>query len=337
MPPGEGPQATPVSYILDGYTSSVMRTTALLFRRAIQEFLDDNCTQMAAAVSFYVLFSLFPLLIFVVAVLGLVLQDSDFQDKVIDAVLDFIPLSETEGRDQVSEAVRGISGVSSGALGVFGLLGMAWSGSNMFGAIRRAINTAYDLEQHRPFVQQKLLDLAMVLGLGAFFLASVSATTFLRAVRQFSSDIPVLGDAADRAGLAWDAASYLIPFGLSLVAFTVLYWVVPATKVRLRDVWPGALTGALLFEIAKVGFAFYLENFSNYDIVYGSLGAVAAFLFWVYLSAMVLLFGAEVASEYPRVLSGRYREEAKLPPGPLRERLASQLRSLFTSQRDRGG
>jgi membrane protein len=175
----------------------------------------------------------------------------------------------------------------------------------------------------------------MVLGLGAFFLASVSATTFLRTVRQFSSEIAVVGDLAERTGLAWDAASYLIPFLLSFLAFTVLYWVVPATRVRLGDVWPGALVAAVLFEVGKAGFAVYLENFSNYDIVYGSLGAVAAFLFWVYLSALILLFGAEVASEYPRVRRGVYRQEERPAPAPLRQRVASQIRSLFFSQRDR--
>jgi membrane protein len=310
-----------------------MRIAILLLRRSVQEFLDDNCTQMAAAISYYVLFSLFPFLIFLVGILGLVLQNNELQQNLIDAVLDFIPLTEDEGRDEVSKAVRGVAGVSSGALGVFGLIGMAWSGSNMFGVIRRSINTAYDIRQQRPFVQQKLLDMGMVIGLGLFFLASVSATAFLLAARRFSSDMAVLGDAAERAGFMWDAASYLIPFGLSCLAFTVLYWVVPATKVRLRDVWPGAVVAAVLFEATKVGFAFYLENFSNYDIVYGSLGAVAAFLFWVYLSAMIVLFGVEVASEYPRVLRGEYGEAESRPAVPLRERLVSQLRSLFVSQR----
>jgi membrane protein len=311
-----------------------MKVAILLLRRSVQEFFDDDCTQRAAAISYYVLFSLFPFLIFLVGILGLVLQNSEVQQNLIDAVLDFIPLTEDEGRDEVSEAVRGVAGVSSGALGVFGLIGMAWAGSNMFGVIRRSINAAYDIQQQRPFVQQKLLDLTMVMGLGLFFLASVSATAFLRAVRQFSSDMAVLGDAAERAGVVWDAASYLSPLGLSFLAFAVLYWVVPATNVRLRDVWPGALVAAVLFEATKVGFAFYLENFSNYDIVYGSLGAVAAFLFWVYLSVMILLFGVEVTSEYPRVLRGEYGETEKKPPLPLRQRLVRQLRSLFVSEGD---
>ena len=213
-----------------------MRFLLTLGRRSVEEFFADNCTQMAAAISYYVLFSLFPLLIFLVGVLGLLLRDSQLQDDIINGVLDFIPLSEDKGRDQVTEAVRGVAGVGSGALGLFGLIGMAWSGSNMFGIIRRSINTAYDLEYQRPLVQQKLLDLAMVAGMGAFFLVSIGATGFLRVVRQRSEDIPHLGDAAEQAGFLWDATSFLIPLALSFLAFAFLYWVVPATKVWLRDV-----------------------------------------------------------------------------------------------------
>ncbi len=310
---------------------SLLKTVILLSRRSVEEFFDDNCTQMAAAISYYVLFSLFPLLIFLVGVMGLFLQNSAFQDEIIDAVLENIPLSETEGRDDVTEAVRGVAGVGSGALGVFGLIGMAWSGSNMFGVIRRSLNVAYDLEYRRPFVQQKLLDLAMVMGMGFFFLASISATAILRSVRGFSDDAGFLGDAAQSAGFAWDTASFLIPFALSFVAFLVMYWIVPATNVRPRDAWPGALVAALLFEASKVGFSIYLENFGNYDVVFGSLGAVAAFLFWIFVSANILLFGAEVASEYPRVLRGDYPEEEGKPAVPLRERIVKQLRSLFVS------
>src|SRR3972149_1283663 len=156
-----------------------VRFLLTLSRRSVEEFFADNCTQMAAAISYYVLFSLFPLLIFVVGLLGLLLQDSQLQRDIIDGVLNLVPLSEDEGRDQVTEAVRGVAGVSSGALGLLGLIGMAWSGSNLFGIIRRSLNNAYDLDYHRPLVQQKLLDLTMVAGMGGFFLVSIAATGFL--------------------------------------------------------------------------------------------------------------------------------------------------------------
>ena len=309
-----------------------------LARRSVQEFFVDNCTQMAAAISYYVLFSLFPLLIFTVAILGLVLSGSDLQQDFIDQVFENIPqLSEEEGKDDLTEAVGGIAGVASGALTLFGLIGLAWSGSNMFGVIRRSINTAYDLEYHRPLIPGKLLDLAMVMSMGVFFLASIAATTFLRSARQFSEDVPVFGDAAEAVGPVWLVAAFAVPLLLSFVAFSVLYWIVPATKVRLRDVWLGALVAAILFEVGKTAFAFYLENFANYGLVYGSLGAVVAFLFWTYISAIILLFGAEVASEYPRVRRGDYAAVAPPAPKlPWRERVRTTVRGLFLHPHEGG-
>src|SRR3990170_3925097 len=103
-----------------------LRSLATLARRSMQEFLAHNCTQMAAAISFYVLFSLFPLLIFIVGVLGLFLQNKGLQQDIVNGVLDFIPLSEGEGRNTVTEAVRAVARPGSGALGMLGLLGMVW-------------------------------------------------------------------------------------------------------------------------------------------------------------------------------------------------------------------
>lgn len=144
---------------------------------------------MAAAISYYVLFSLFPLLIFSVGILGVFLQDSAVEEELISLVLENLPLNEDEGEGDVRDAIQGIAGVSSGALGLVGLLGMAWSGSNMFGIIRRSLNIAYDLDLQRPLVRQKLLDLGMVFMFTPFFLSSIAATALFRAARRYSSEI----------------------------------------------------------------------------------------------------------------------------------------------------
>jgi membrane protein len=312
-----------------------LRRLGVLVSRAAKEFSDDNCTQMAAAISYYVLFSLFPLLIFSVGILGVFLRDQALQDDVIKVVLDNIPLSADQGASDVTNAVRDVAGVGSGALGALGLVGMAWSGSNMFGTIRRSINAAYDIDRGRPVVRQKLLDLALVLGFAPFFLLSIGATAVLRIAQAASEDIPVLGDAADSLGLGWTVAFLLVPLIFSFMAFLFLYWVVPAADVHPGDVWLGALVGAILFEISKVLFSIYLSNFGNYDVVFGSLGAVAAFLFWIYIGANILLFGAEVASEYPRVRRGDYDVVSSAPKPRLRQRAWRLLRGLVVDDREK--
>jgi membrane protein len=293
-----------------------LRHLRILAVRAFKEFGDDNCSQMAAAVSYYVLFSLFPLLIFSVGILGLLLRDSKLQQDLVDVVIENIPLSQDKGQNDVTQAVRDIAGTGSGAIGLLGLIGMAWSGSNLFGIIRRSVNLAYDLDVHRPIVRQKLLDLGMVLGFAPFVIASLAATAAVGYVRASSQGIPVLSDASQSLGLFWDIVSFLVPAAISFLAFVVLYWFVPATRVRVRDVLLGAGLAAVLFEAAKIGFGIYLTNFSNYNVVFGSLGAVVAFLFWVYISANIMLLGAEVASEYPRVVRGDYDEPADSVPKP---------------------
>lgn len=280
-----------------------MRRLLILTVRSVQEFGDDRCTHMAAAISYYGLFSLFPLLIFMVSIFGIFLQSSSLQEDLIDHVLEFIPLTSDEGRNEVRDAIDAIAGISI-PLSIVGLLGLAWSGSAMFGAIRTSLNIAWDIEASRHFVRQKLLDLAMVAGVGAFFLLSIGSTTLLRATQEVSSDI--LGPLSSNTAFFWRATPHLMPAIFSFGAFIVLYRFVPNAPVKIRDVWPGALVAAIFFEIIKNGFSFYLANFGRYDVIYGSLGAVVAFLFWMYLAAVVLLLGAEVASEYPRVRSGKY-------------------------------
>lgn len=297
--------------------------------RALREFQRDNCMQMAAAISYYVLFALFPLLIFVAGILGLFLRSEKLQHDVVNAILDNVPLDQQEGRRTVTDAVRGVTGAGGTLLGLVGLAGMAWAASNLFTVIRNALNRTYQLEQTRPYFQQKLMDLGLVMGFGVFFLLSIGATAFLRIVRARSGELGYLGHLAHRAGFLWDASSYLIPLGFSFVAFSVLYALVPAAHKRLADVWPGALFAALVFEALKLSFSVYLEHFSRYDLVYGSLGAVVSFLFWVYLSANVMLFGAEVASVYPGLRASGYEEG---PGRPLREGVWRAVRGLFVRQ-----
>ena len=280
-----------------------MRRLLILTVRSIQKFGDDRCTHMAAAISYYALFSLFPLLILMVSIFGIFLQSSSLQKDLVDHVLEFLPLTADKGRNEVRDAIDAIAGISI-PLSMVGLLGLAWSASAMFGAIRTSLNTAWDIKTPRHFVNQKLLDLGMMAGIGVFFLLSIGTTAFLRTTQEVSSD--VLGPLSSNTAFLWRVIPYLMPAIFSFGAFVLLYRFVPAAPIRIGDVWPGALIAAIFFETIKNGFSFYVANFGHYDVVYGSLGAVVALLFWMYLSAVALLFGAEVASEYPRVMSGKY-------------------------------
>ncbi|HEX9834516.1 MAG TPA: YihY/virulence factor BrkB family protein, partial [Mycobacterium sp.] len=222
-----------------------MRLIWPLLKRTFREFSEDNCSQLAAAISYYVLFAIIPLAIFLTSVFGLLVQDSDIQDEVIDRLVEAIPLEEGEGQDLVTDTVRGVSRVS-GALTVVGLIGMAWSASAMFGAIRKALNVAWDTEVHRPLVQQKLIDLAMVLGLGLLLGTSIAGTAALRTLRELSDE--ALGPLSTGTGFFWSALPLALPGLLTFLVFLLIYRFVPNVSDSLREVWPGALLAGALFE-----------------------------------------------------------------------------------------
>ena len=289
-----------------------MKLITTLFRRSIERFSGDQCSHMAAAISYYVLFSVIPLAIFAVSVFGFVVTDASLRERVTNELVDALPVEKGaggSGESLVADTLHGVSKVSA-PLSVLGLATLAWSASAMFAAVRRSLDVVWRVEIRRPFVQQKLVDFGMLIGLGLIVLLSLGATGLLQAARARSASF--LGPLSENTTFFWAAVSIALPAVLSFLAFLGVYRFVPDAPTRFRDVWPGALLATLLFETLKNVFAFYVQHFSNYDVVYGSLGAIMLFLFWTFLASNILLLGAEMAVEYPRVLRGEYAA----PPGP---------------------
>ena len=281
----------------------------LLTKRSVSEFLDDHCAQLAASMSYYVFFSIFPLAIVMVSVVGVLLTDDSLREQVVDELLDLLPLQSGAGREDLESLIEPIASGRS-AVGLVSVVFLLWSATGMMSALRFSLDTAWDMEFRRPFVRGKLVDLALVIGVGGMLLISISATAVLQVGRDVSASVAdSLGPFGAEATGFFQFVAVLLPFSLSWTTFTIIYKIVPSVTTRIRDVAAGALVGALLFEVLKHGFAFYLRNFSNYDAVYGSLGAAIALLFFVYLGACVLLFGAEIAAEWPRVMHGHYDDE----------------------------
>ena len=304
----------------------------LLARRSVSEFLNDHCAQLAASMSYYVFFSLFPLAVLLVSITGLVLTDDSLREQVVDELLDLLPLQAGAGREDLESLIEPIASGRS-ALGVVSVVGLIWAATGMMSALRFSLSTVWHREFRRPFLRGKLVDLGLVVGVGGLLTVSIGATAVLQVGRDVSDSVAdSLGPFGAEATGLFRAIAVLLPFLLTWFTFTIIYKVVPSVTTRIRDVIAGALVGALLFEVLKLLFAVYLRNFSNYDAIYGSLGAAIALLFFVYLAACILLFGAEIASEWPRVMYGHYddEEESTDEAASLRERAlgvaARQLR-----------
>jgi membrane protein len=278
----------------------------LITRRTIHDFIADRCTQMAAALAYYVLFSIIPMVALAVAAFGLVLRVPQIRQSVVDSILRNVPVQA----GLVVDAIRAVSSASE-PLTILGALTLVWTTMNMFGAIRDSLNVAWGVRKGRPLFRQKLIDLGIVIGLGLLLGASVLGTTALHTLRNVSA--LVLGQRMPRLEYVWDVFAWAFPAAITFVAFLLLYRYVPNVRHRFSDVWPGALLAALLFEMTKHAFTFYVASFSRFEMLYGALGAVMLFLMWVYLSAMILLLGAEMAAVYERAIRGRTTAARPLP------------------------
>jgi len=313
----------------DAYNGPMARTAWILLKRVWRGYNDDNCSQLAAAISYFVLFSIIPLAIFAVSIFSLVLG-ADAREEIIDAILDAVPLTQTEGRDALEEAFGNARAVS-GPVAAFALLATLWTASSVFGSIRRALNIIWRGEDFHPFFQGKLIDFVQVGVLTAILVSSMVLTGVLRTVREISAE--QFGPLANESPL-WEVPPIVLPAILSFATFALLYHLVPAVRPSWRDVLPGALLATVLFEALKNSFAFYVANFNNFDVVYGSLAGALLFLFYTFLSANILLVGAIVARVWEGYRRGEYDAEIHPEaPGPtLTEQALRAVKGLFVRQ-----
>lgn len=263
-------------------------------------YVDDRCPQLSAGIAYYTLFAIFPLTILSVAAFGLIVGSGTARAQLIDFLLDNVPLQPDTGRRELERILRNVTSDAQ-AFGIVGIAGLVFSASGLMGSLRYALSRAFDVDEQRPLLLGKLVDVLLVLAVGIVAGASLVLTLVERLTVSASS---ALAEALGQ-GLAFlpDAILGLgqfVPLLLAAAVFAVLYRFVPARDIRWRDVLPGAVIAALAYEAVKTAFAFYLGNVASYGAVYGSIATVIALAFFVFLSANVFLAGAEIAAATAR-------------------------------------
>jgi membrane protein len=291
-----------------------------IVRRSLAEFADDRCPQLAASIAYHVLFSLFPLAIVAAGATSLVVHATGSRAALVDSIVRNVPLSAS-GDEQLRHLLLGATSKTAG-LGLLGAVGLVYSASGMMAALRVALNAAWDVEDVRPFLKGKLIDLGLVFLVATLAFGSLGLTIALRFADRRASGVPGAGSAA------W-AVSVAVPLVVGFTVVLFLYRVVPAAEVRLGDAWPAALLVSVLLVAAENLFALYVGHFADYNAVYGSLGAIIAFMFFVYLASELFLLGAEAASEWPRVRAEFARGEVPQAGAPLGEQVRGALRGLW--------
>lgn len=273
-----------------------------LIVRVIQEMGEDDATHMAASVSYYTVLSLFPLILALTAITGWVVGSQSRQDELVEYIVGNLPGSE----QFVQDSIEGITRLRA-AVGVTAVLGLVWSASAVFGSITRVVNRAWDVPRNPPFHKNKPRQLLMALGVGFLFWLSISLSSFL----QWASSIEILVQSLDDLiGVPIiPVLLRLLPLIISFGIFLAIYKFLPYTKTYWRYIWLGSALAALLFEIGKGLFLWYLDNFAKFDQLYGNVTSIVVLMIWTYYCAIILVLGAETSSEYGRLKEGVARGE----------------------------
>ncbi|WP_241385759.1 YihY/virulence factor BrkB family protein [Rhodococcus sp. CH91] len=267
-----------------------------VLRRTIREFSHDQCTDVAAGLTYYAVLSLFPALLVVVSLLGVFGQGQSTVDTVLGMIEDLGPSSAVDTlRGPIEQLV---AAPTAGFALVVGILGALWSASGYVGAFGRAMNRIYEIEEGRPVWKLRPLMLLVT----ALALVAVGATVLMLVVSgpvaRAIGDVIGLGDTAVTV---WNIAKWPVMLLLVVVLVAVLYYATPnVAQPKFRWISLGSLIAIVVWILASVGFAFYVSNFGSYNKTYGSLAGAVIFLLWLWITNVALLFGAEFDAEMER-------------------------------------
>jgi membrane protein len=273
--------------------------------RTVRETKRDNLPDLAAALTYYALLSIFPMLLAVLSTLGL------FGESATRPLIDNLrELAPGPARDTVITTVENLqrSQGAAGVLFVVGLAGALWSASRYIAAFMRAANVIYEVDEGRPIWKKIPVRLGMTVVLA---IALVAATLAVVVTGDLASQVGELLGIDDTAVTVWNFAKWPVAIVLVALLLAFLYWAAPNVRhPAFRWLTPGAVLAIVVWVAGSVGFTIYLANFSSYNKTYGTLAGVIIFLVWLWLTNLGVLLGAQLNAELER---GR-QIEGGLPP-----------------------
>lgn len=296
---------------------------AQTFRRTLSEFREDNLTDRAAALTYYAVLSIFPALIALVAVVGLVADPHTITKELTTLVSSIGPASAANTfKGPIDSLTK--SHNTAGILLAAGAASALWTASGYVGAFMRASNTIYEVEEGRPIIKLRPLQMLVTLILVVLLALVLVGLVLTGSIAQ------KLGAAIGVSATAvtvWDIAKWPVMFAVAMTMIAVLYYAAPNARLRgFKSVIPGALLAVIVWLVASVGFAFYVANFGSYNKTYGALGAVVVLLVWMWITNVAILLGAEVNAERERAQELRERTPGAEREIQLEERSAPKAR-----------
>jgi membrane protein len=260
------------------------------FKRAFLSFVQSDSGNLSAAIAFYSLLSIFPLVMSLISLSGFLIRQSGSEEAIIHRVTHWLPA----GAEFIEENLKSIS-INFGRVQLISLLLLWWSASGVFLPMETALNRAWHVPRGRSYWRRHLLALGMSLLCGTLLVFSLGVTAVERQMVHLARvSQENLGSPTFFSPLV-HFMFFFTPIVFSVITFILIYWIVPNRPIKLRAVIGGGLVAAALWELAKYLFTALLPFF-NYRHLYGSLGAAVAFMMWGYVSSLILLFGAEFAA-----------------------------------------
>jgi membrane protein len=281
---------------VDSPTDLTGRSWRYVLRKTYREFGDDQCTDLAAGLTYYAVLSLFPAAIALISLLGVIGQGKTSVDKVTEVLR---PLVSSSTLDTVHPALVHIADSQGAGIGlVLGVLGALWSASGYVGAFGRAMNNVYETDEGRPF--WKLRPWTILVTLVAILLVACVLVMLIVSGPLADSLGNVIG-LGSQAVTVWNIAKWPVIVLVVVLIVAMLYYATPNVKQpRFRWLSVGAFVAIVVWVLASVAFAFYVATFGSYDKTYGSLAGVIAGLLWLWITNVALLFGAELNAEIER-------------------------------------
>jgi membrane protein len=261
-----------------------------ILERTLRSFGEARAGEAAASMAYYAMFSLFPLLLGLIAAGSFLLQRDVVMERVIGAITQVVPVSQTLIEQNVQRLLE-----MRGTIGLIGLVSLVWSGSGVFSSLVLNVNRAWPQAETQGVVRQRLIALSMVIGLLILLALSSVFATVINLLTRY--DLPFASQIELRSTFLWSLFSRGMPRLITfLILFGIYQWV-PKAHVPWSAAFSGALVGVVGWNALTAGFAWYVRSgLASYQLIYGSIAAIVVLMFWIYLSGVILLFGAHLSA-----------------------------------------
>ncbi|NEO39702.1 MAG: YihY/virulence factor BrkB family protein [Moorea sp. SIOASIH] len=292
-----------------------------LLKETFKEWKEDNASRLAAALSYYMIFSLAPVLIIAIAIVGSIFGEEAAKGEIVEQIQGLVG---EQGAQFIQTAITNANrpDASGGLASLISIVVLLFGASGVFGELQDALNTIWDVKL-KPgrgiwgILKKRILSFLTVLGVGLFLLLSAVLSTALSALRSYESEfLKELGFLwLYQLNFVWTILDLLVSFGILSLMFALVYKYLPDVKIAWKDVWVGAIITTLLFNLGKWLLSWYLGR-SSFSSSYGAAGSLVVLLAWVYYSSQIIFLGAEFTQVYAKIFGSKIVPDDHATPLP---------------------